>query len=293
MLAACVGPPEVTSASRLLAQGLQFPEAPVFDAEGRLWCVELDNGCITRIAEDGTLDRYQVGGRPSGLALGRGGQMWFCDSRRNEVRVFCSTTGNSWSVAGSANGRDLDAPNDLAFDAAGNLVFSCPGQSRTAPTGTIAMLRPSGICTIVGEGFQFPNGLAFTPDGKTLYLAETYRQRVWQGRWNPEKGWKPLSVILRTPGPNGPDGLALDSAGRVYAAVYGAGCIMSVVPGLDAETIVVNGRCPTSCAFDPSGKLGLVFTEAETGTISAILQHQQGAPLHAPSHISGDAHAKG
>jgi gluconolactonase len=283
----------VITASRLLAEGLQFPEAPVFDADGRLWCVELDNGCITRIEDDGALDRYEVGGRPSGLALGQDGQMWFCDSRRNEVRIFCSATGNSWPVAGSANGRDLDAPNDLAFDAAGNLVFSCPGQSRTAPTGTIAMLRPSGACTVAGEGFQFPNGLAFTPDGKTLYLAETYRQRVWQGDWNPEAGWKPCTAILHTSGPNGPDGLALGSTGRVYAAVYGAGCIMSVLPGQEAETIFVEGRCPTSCAFDPSGKLGLVFTEAQAGTISAIVQREVGAPLHAAVHAPGDIHAKG
>jgi gluconolactonase len=273
---------------------LQFPEAPVFDADGQLWCVELDNGCITRIEDDGTLDRYEVGGRPSGLALGRDSQMWLCDSRRNEVRVFCSATGRSWPVAGSANGRDLDAPNDLAFDAAGNLVFSCPGQSRTAPTGYLAVLRPSGVCTVAGEGFQFPNGLAFGPDDKTLYLAETYLQRVWQGYWDAQSGWwRPVSEILHTSGPNGPDGLALTLDGRVYAAVYGAGCIMSAVPGREPESIAVNGNCPTSCAFDPFGKLGLVFTEAQTGTVWAIPQREQGLPLRIALHISGEADAKG
>jgi len=283
----------VTIAPRLLAQGLQFPEAPVFDVDGRLWCVELDNGCITRIEDDGTLDRYEVGGRPSGLACGQAGQMWFCDSRRNEIRVFCGATGRSWPVAGSVDGRDLDAPNDLAFDPVGNLIFSCPGQSRAAPTGYLAVLRPSGVCAIAGEGFQFPNGLAFGPDGKTLYLAETYLQRVWQGRWDAQTGqWRPVSEILHTSGPNGPDGLALALDGRVYAAVYGAGCIMSAMSGQEPETIAVNGSCPTSCAFDPFGKLGLVFTEAQTGTLCAILQREEGLPLHRARQISGQVDAK-
>jgi len=283
----------VTVAPRLLAQGLQFPEAPTFDANGQLWCVELNNGCITRIGGDGTLDRHEVGGRPTGLALGREGQMWFCDSRRNEVRVFCSTSGRNWPVVGSADGHDLDAPNDLAFDPDGNLLFSCPGQSRTAPTGYLALLRPSGNCSVAGKGLQFPNGLAFGLDGKTLYLAETYRRCVWQGCWDAQMGWwTPSAEILRTSGPNGPDGLAVDQEGRVFTAVYGAGCIMSVIPGGAADTQPVSGSCPTSCAFDPSGKLGLVFTEAETGTIAALPQRALGLSLHVAVQVSGEDDAK-
>lgn len=254
----------------------------MFDAEGRLWCVELEAGCLARVEDDGSLDRYEVGGRPAGLALGQGGQFWFCDSLRNEIRVFDSGTGRSWPVVGSADGHDLDAPNDLAFDPDGNLVFSCHAQSRTAPTGWLAVLRPSGACRIAGEALQFPNGLAFGADGHTLYVAETYKQRVWQGDWDANAGWwRPQCEILQTPGPTGPDGMAVASDGRVYAAVYGAGCIMSMMPGQAPDTLAVSGRGPTSCAFDPSGKLGLVFTEAETGTIQSLVCNERGLPLHA------------
>lgn len=290
MLSACLGSFKVTTAARLLAQGLRFPEAPVFDAEGQLWCVEIEIGCITRIETDGRLDRYEVGGRPSGLALGGGNQFWFCDSRRNEIRVFDGTTGRNWPMAGSADGRDLDAPNDLAFDADGNLVFSCPGGARTAPTGMLAVLRPSGQCTIAGHGLQFPNGLAFAADRKMLYVAETYRQCVWQGDWDAQGGrWTAAREILHAPGPNGPDGLAVASSGQVFAAIYGAGCIMSVEPGQLPETQTVNGRCPTSCAFDPSGRLGLVYTEAETGTIAALAHPDRGLPLHLGGGIRAKA----
>ena len=253
----------------------------MFDADGRLWCVELEIGCITRIGGNGELDRYEIGGRPSGLALGCDGQFWFCDSGRNEVRVFDSVAGRAFAVAGSADGHDLEAPNDLALDPAGNLIFSCHAQSRTAPAGMLAVLRPSGVCSIAGEALQFPNGLAFGADRRTLYLAETYKQRVWEGDWDAGAGrWRPRREILHSPGPKGPDGVAIASDGRVYAAVYGAGCIMSAMPGQKPETLTTDGRCPTSCAFDPSCNLGLVFTEAETGTIRALALSDRGLPLH-------------
>jgi len=270
----------VTQAPRLLAKGLQFPEAPIFDTNGQLWCAELENGCITRIGENGRLDRYEVGGRPSGIALGCDGYFWYCDAHRNQIRVFCSKSGDSWAAAGSADGRDLDAPNDLAFDSFGNLVFSCHNQARELATGYIAVLRPSGECSIAATSLQFPNGIAFGLDGKVLFVAETYKQRVLRGQWHDVTGcWRLSGEVMQTPGPNGPDGLALDTLGNVYTAVYGAGCIMATTP--DGVTkIPVDGRCPTNCAFDPAGELGLVFTEAETGTVASIFQTTRGLPLH-------------
>jgi len=270
----------VTAPVRLLANGLQFPEAPMFDDNGQLWCAELDNGCITRIEDDGSLDRYEVGGRPSGLARGQGGEIWFCDSRRNEVRVFSSATGRSWPVAGSVDGRVLNAPNDLAFDPCGNLIFSCHCQSRDAPDGYLAVLRVSGACSVAASGLQFPNGIAFGSDGKSLYVAETYRQRVLVGDWDPVTGlWRNATSIVTTEGPAGPDGLALDEFGAVYTAVYGDSCLV-VATKDEVFKISISGRCPTSCAFDPAGKLGLVVTEAETGSIVSISQSKKGLPLH-------------
>jgi gluconolactonase len=288
-----LGAPEVTSAgARTIAEGLQFPEGPVFDENGNLWCVELRAGCITRIGEDGILDRYPVGGRPCGLAAGRGEELWYCDGDRNEVRVFSTRSGQSWAAAGSADGQDLDAPNDLVFDGAGNLIFSCPGQSRTEPTGSIAVLAANGNCHVIARGLQFPNGLAFAPDGETLYVAETYRQRVLRGRWDADaKRWTAEEPILQTSGRGGPDGLAIDWEGRVYAAVYGGRCIMiSTSAGKQAGVLSTKGQNPTNCAFDPSGDKGLVVTEAQAGEMVAFGTAPAGLALHVARH-SGAAHA--
>jgi len=287
-----LGASEVTDSAgpRIVAEGLQFPEGPVFDENGQLWCVELRNGCITRIHEGRALDRYPVGGRPCGLAPGRQGELWYCDGDRNEVRVFSALTGQSWAVAGSADGQDLDAPNDLTFDRAGNLLFSCPGQSRTEPNGSLAVLTTRGNCHIVARELQFPNGLAFAQDGETLYVAETYRQRVLKGSWNAAANrWTSAgAVVMQTPGPIGPDGLAIDMEGRIYAAVYGARCIMiSTSSGSQAGILSTKGQNPTNCAFDPSGRLGLVVTEAEAGEILALSDVSPGLSPNTAQFISG------
>ena len=102
--------------------------------------------------------------------------------------------------------------------------------------------------------------------------------------------WQAAEKIIQTTGPAGPDGLALDEHGNVYAAVYGAGYI-AVATGESASQIPVSSKCPTSCAFDPAGKLGLVLTEAETGTISTILPNKRGLSLHHARRVFRGRHA--
>ena len=252
----------------VIAEGLHFPEGPLFDHQGRLWCVELQAGAITRI-DDGHLKRFEVGGKPNGLALSASGDIWYCDAGRNEIRVFSPISGESLCMINSIDGQTLDAPNDLAFDTAGNLVFTCPGSSRQEPTGYVGCLTRSGETKRIAEGMLFPNGLAFSANGTKLYIAETYARQIRSGNWNRNTHcWNSNAPLFSTPGPNGPDGLTIDARGNIYAAVYGQGqvCIADRT-GKHLPALAINGRNPSNCAFDPSGKLGLVVTEVETGCL--------------------------
>ena len=253
---------------RVIAEGLHFPEGPLFDHQGQLWCVELTAGAITRI-DDGHLTRFEVGGKPNGLALSTSGDIWYCDAARHEIRVFSPIGGESLCMINAIDGQALEAPNDLAFDIAGNLVFTCPGSSRRAPTGYVACLTASGEVKRVAENMLFPNGLAFSADGAKLYIAETYAQCIRSGDWNPQiPGWNDRGALFSTPGPNGPDGLAIDKDGNIYAAIYGQGqiCIADSA-GACLPPLATDGQNPSNCAFDPSGRLGLVVTEVATGRL--------------------------
>lgn len=266
-----------------LATGLNFPEGPAFAPDGSLWAVELKNESLIQLI-DGVLTRYRVGGAPNGIAIDANGLIWFCDAAQNAIRQFDPATGQTKTLVSKAAGQPLDNPNDLAFDSSGNLVFTCPGNSRQQPTGYVCVRMTDGEIRKISTDKYFPNGLAFSADGKTLIVAETYRHRLWKGGWNPDRGeWTEAHVwatIEGSQGPGGPDGMTFGRDDNLYVAVYGTGCIHVVSPGGQVnERIKLPGRNPTNCAFDPSGQLGLVITEAEHGQIVSIKTGTSGITL--------------
>jgi len=282
-------------AARVIARGLAFPEGPLFDTQGDLWCVEMKGGGLARLDGSGRLTRFATGGAPNGLALDTAGGLWFCDSEQNQIRRLDPATGACETVAGSVDGHDLDKPNDLAFDTAGNLVFTCPGSSREVPTGYVCCLSPSGVVTVIADGLYFPNGLAFTSDG-ALVIAETRRQRLWRGGWDAgERRWLSPAPLCATGGaPIGPDGLAIDIAGRLHAAIYGAGLIeVFAADGARLGALTTPGANPSNCAFDPTGQLGLVVTETDRGELLSFSADAVGLPLArgaAPHSLAERAH---
>jgi gluconolactonase len=263
-----------------LATGLAFPEGPAFAPDGSMWLVEYEGGAVTRWA-DGGLERHQAGGNPNGLSFDTHGHAWICDAGQNAIRRSDGTV-NAWeTIAGQIDGTPLLMPNDLAFDARGNLVFTCPGGDPATP-GYVCCLRPDGTLTKIAEGMWFPNGLAFADGGRTLVIAETYRQRLWRGEWDAQAcHWldpQPWADVGGTT--DGPDGMAFDADGLCYVAIYSLGCIKAIAP--DGSTVAVYplpGNNPTNCAFDPSGELGLVVTEAERGLLLSLPELGPGLPL--------------
>ncbi len=273
-------PPEADLAPRVLAADLAFPEGPAFAPDGSLWCVELKGASLVRIAP-GKLERIPVGGAPNGLAFNAEGLAVFCDADAGAIRAVDPHTGMLSTLVASGADRQLDRPNDLAFAPDGSLVFTCPGQSRTEPTGSVWCLSPQGELSRIADGLYFPNGLAFTRDGD-LIVAETYRQRLWRGRWlGGSEPWTDAAVFATVPGPIGPDGMAVGADGRLHVAIYGQGMVMVLSPdGRPVHQWRTPGANPTNCAFDPDGALGLVVTEAGRGEVLTFPTAGRGVKLH-------------
>ena len=269
-----------TEEPAVLLEDLAFPEGPAFDRRGGLWFVELKAG---RLAcwKDGRLNRVEVGGAPNGIAIDARDRVVFCDAGECAIRRYDPATGTTETLASSLEGEPLFHPNDLAFDRAGNLVFTCPGNSRTQPTGYVAVLKTDGTVHRVASGFYFPNGLAFTADGQHLVVAETRRQRLWRGRWDAIHGrWLAPRPWASVGGTIGPDGLAFAADGTLHVAIYSGAAVKAVAPDGEVEGAVETpGANPTNCAFDPSGHLGLVVTEAGNGQLLSFPDLGPGAEL--------------
>jgi len=123
----------------------------------------------------------------------------------------------------------------------------------------------------------FPNGLAFTHGGAELVVAETYRQRLWKGRWDAQRARWIAPQPWADVGGN-VDGVALGADTLLYLAVYGTGTITTVDrDGHVAGRHPLSGANPTNCAFDPSQVLGLVVTEAEHGRLLSLSSLGPGA----------------
>lgn len=162
--------------NKILLSNLDFPEGPAIGKNGEIWFVELHGGNVCRHIPGSDTRRFHIeGGKPNGIAVDSKGEIWFCDAGNDCVSVLSPSNGKVRTVCAEIGGEKLAHPNDLAFDSLGNLLFTCPGESRTSPTGYVCALSKEGVKKII-DGKFFPNGLAFTPDGKSLVIAETYKK---------------------------------------------------------------------------------------------------------------------
>ncbi|MGD0774779.1 MAG: SMP-30/gluconolactonase/LRE family protein [Candidatus Solibacter sp.] len=254
---------------KLLAGDLAFPEGPAFAPDGSLWCVELKGGRLARLCE-GRLERFDVGGAPNGIAIDGEGRVWFCDAEQRSIRRW--TEGRCETICSHIDAERLYKPNDLCFDGSGNLLFTCPGDSRTEPLGYVCCLRPDASLHKIATSLYFPNGLALVDGGRTLIVAETYRHRLWRGGWDAETcTWSSPTPWAAAGGPIGPDGMAFHPSGLLYVAVYGQQAVKVFDPGGNlVDALPTPGLNPTNVAFDPSGRLGLIVTEAEQGCLWSL-----------------------
>lgn len=251
---------------QILIERLNFPEGPAVDSVGNIWFVEQQGGDLVRFSVENKITRYPTNGSPNGIAIDTYDHVWFCDSQNNCISVFEPKRESTRIVCDNVNGTPLDKPNDLAFDDSGNLIFTCPGNSRYEPTGYVCALV-KGKAKKIAEHKYFPNGLAFTAAGKELIIAETYKHRLWKGKWNSTSAtWLDVAPWVEVGGPIGPDGMAFDENNNLYVAVFGQQRIKVISPqGIIIEEILLPGRNPTNCAFLRNG--GLIVTEAERGEL--------------------------
>jgi len=262
--------PQQFAAPVPLATHIRFPEGPAFASDGTLWCVEQWGESLIQYT-GADYKRHHVGGRPNGLAIAQDGTLWFCDSGHNAIRTYHPSTGTSRTIISERDGKPLNMPNDLAFDANQQLVFTCPGPTLDQ-AGYVCVHSHRGELVTIAMGLYYPNGLAFTHNYRQLLIAETGRQRIWIGEWDSmQTQWRNPRVFSYTEDGLGPDGMAFDEYGNLYAAVYGSASIQIFASnGQRVRTIELTGRNPTNCAFDPTGTYGLIITEAENDQLLTV-----------------------
>jgi gluconolactonase len=237
-----------------LADGFAFTEGPVWvnDGEGYLLFSDPNNNVIYRMTPDADVSVYlaksgytgedigeyrQPGS--NGLTLDREGRLTICQhGNRRVVRI--EKNGLTTVLADRFEGKRLNSPNDLVYRSDGTLFFTDPPfglpkfgddpRRELSHCGVYSV--HDGQIRLVSTNFAGPNGLAFSPDEKSLYV----------GNWDDKK-----KVVLRhpvnadgtlgegilffdmtsTPGEDAIDGIKVDEHGNIYVSGPGGVWILS------------------------------------------------------------------
>ncbi|MEV7144744.1 SMP-30/gluconolactonase/LRE family protein [Streptomyces tauricus] len=155
--------------------------------------------------------------------------------------------------------------NDAVCDARGRMWAGSMAYDAAPGAGALHRLDRDGTTVTVLKDLTVPNGPAFSPDGTTMYLADSALGTVDSYRVDPSTGT--LSDRRRTfslsPGSGSPDGMTVDDQGRLWSAVWGAGEIRCYSPdGRLLLTVGVPARQPTSVCLTGTQ---LIVTTARYG----------------------------
>ncbi len=276
-----------------VAAGLKFPEGPAYDGKGNVIVSDCRGPYLTRITKDGKASLYlrpaSAGSarmtfkKPNGSTFFEDGSQFVCDFGRKAImRIYPASAGGKQLIYARAwNGRPFRGPNDLAFDPAGNLYFTDPpGSNRKTPIGCVyRVARGTRQVTRVADGLAFPNGIAFAADGRTLYVCESQRSRVLRYRVAPDGSLGDKRVAANL-GWGDPDGMAVDRAGNLVVAHFGAGMVHMFRPdGKLLRSIKLPGKQVTNVEFAGRDLRTLYITEAETDAVYTLPMDVPGLPL--------------
>jgi gluconolactonase len=247
----------------MVADGLRFPEGPVWMPDGSIVLVEIAAGRITRVHPDGSKQVVATpGGGPNGLAIGPDGKLYCCNNGGFEYlesngmlaphgiakdysggrieRIDLDTGAVEVLYKSGDHGVTLRGPNDIVFDTHGGFWFTDHGkvdyEKRCHDIVGIFYARADGsfIEEVIFPSNN-PNGVGLSPDGSTLYAAETYTCRLMKfnitapGKVAPDAGpGGPGIPLYRPAGYKFFDSLGVEESGNICVATIGE-CGISVI----------------------------------------------------------------
>jgi gluconolactonase len=206
--------------------------------------------------------------RANGLTRDLKGRLVSCEHETRRV-TRRELDGSLTVVANNFQGRRLNRPNDVIVKSDGCYYFTDPNHNivpdqwdLTFP-GVYRVTPDLGTMTLVSDTFLAPNGLAFSPDEKLMYVNDTRRGHIRVFEMLPNgllaKQTDRVFADLRGSEPGVPDGMKVDSAGNVYCG--GAGGIWILDPqGKKLGRIIHGQPATTNIAFGGDDWKTLYFT---------------------------------
>lgn len=269
----------------VLASGFEWVEGPLWVKDSSyLLFSDIPNNTIFKWKEGDGVSIYmkpsgytgvsEYGYEPgsNGLLLDDEGQLVVCEHGDRRISVL-TTNGGKKTLVDSYEGKRLNSPNDGVYRANGDLYFTDPPYGlpkhfedprRELEFCGVYRLTPVGKLELLTKNMTRPNGIAFSPDEKTLYVAQSdTQQAIWKTFVINEDGslgksrifYDATTLVGKMPGL--PDGMKVDTDGNLWAT--GPGGLNIFSPSGTLLGRIETGGKISNCAWGDDGTV-LYFT---------------------------------
>ena len=276
-----------TGEAERLATGFVFTEGPVWHPDGFYYFVDVRASRFYRMRPGGQPELLRENtGEGNGTTFDPQGRLVICEGGNRRLTRWPADGrfASSEILIDRVEGKRLNRPNDVVCRSDGSIWFTDPGlrvppAEREQETAAIYRVKPDGAVSKVAD-FEYPNGLAFSPDERTLYVANTrfamyihaieldgngnlVRRRIFADMSSDEKEGVP-------------DGMKVDIEGRVYCTGPGGTWVFG--PDGSRLGIIKTPEVPANLCFGGPDMKTLFFT-ART-SIYSLRSKVPGLPGH-------------
>lgn len=261
-----------------LAEGFTWTEGPVWMPEGVLLFCDIPANSVMRWEEGrgasvflrpsgytGTESRGGESGS-NGLARDAQGRLILCQHGDRRVARL-ERDGKFATLADRYEGRRFNSPNDLVFRSNGDLYFTDPpyglekgmkDPKKELPFQGVYRLAPDGKVTLLFTNLSRPNGIALSPDEKTLYVGNSDGANPVIMAYPLQRDGTPgagrVFFDMRTlPRKGGPDGMKVDRQGNLFTT--GPGGVLIITPEGRHLGTLVTGQPTANCAWGHDGSV--------------------------------------
>jgi gluconolactonase len=206
-----------------VATGFGFTEGPAWDKNGFLYVSDEVQNKIFKVFPNGEKRDLIALGNPDGNTFDRKGNLIDCAS---DLRAILRITpdGRYTVLADHYHGLKLNTPNDIVTGPDGALYFTDPtmdlrkGEKQEQPVKGVYRLDERGDLKLLVGDMKQPNGLAFSPDGKRLYVDDSEDRTIRVFRFHKRKGDVSDGTLFATEAGEGgvPDGMRIDKSGNIF-----------------------------------------------------------------------------
>ena len=255
-----------TKEAERLATGFAFTEGPLWHPDGFYYFVDIRRNNLHRVTPGQALELVRANtGEGNGTTFDLHGRLVICEGGNRRVTRW-SADGRSEILMDRFEGKRLNRPNDVVCKSDGSIYFTDPGlrvplAERELSSAGVYRVAPDGAITMVAD-FEYPNGLAFSPDERVLYVANT-RWAQYIHAIELDAGGKMVRrrifADMSSDETDGvPDGMKVDVEGRVYCT--GPGGTWVFAPDGTRLGIIRTPEVPANLAFGGPDLRTLFFT---------------------------------